>query len=148
MLDSAGRLIGVNTAIISESGSSAGVGFAVPADVVNRVVPRLIKDGKFPRPGIGIATVDEETSARLGIRGIVIAEVLPRSSAEGAGLEGLDRRSGWLGDVITEVNGRRVQSLAEFAAALEEAGIGSEVELTVMRNNRKRTVRLNVMDIS
>ncbi len=148
LLDSAGRLIGVNTAIISESGSSAGVGFAVPADVVNRVVPRLIKDGKFPRPGIGIATVDEETSARLGIRGIVIAEVLPGSSAEGAGLEGLDRRSGWLGDVITEVNGRRVQSLAEFAAALEEAGIGSEVELTVMRNNRKRTVRLSVMDIS
>lgn len=148
LLDSAGRLIGVNTAIVSGSGSSAGVGFAVPVDVVNRVVPRLIKDGKFPRPGIGIATVDEEASARLGLPGIVIAEVLPGSSAEGAGLEGLDRRSRRLGDVITEVNGRRVQSLAEFAAALEDAGIGSEVDLTVVRDGQDRSVKLKVMDIS
>ena len=66
LLDSAGRLIGVNTAILSGSGSSAGVGFAVPVDIVNQVVPRLIKDGKFPRPGIGIEIVNEETSARLG----------------------------------------------------------------------------------
>ncbi len=148
LLDSAGRLIGVNTAIVSGSGSSAGVGFAVPVDVVNRVVPRLIEDGKFPRPGIGIAIVDEETGARLGLRGIVIAAVLPGSSAEEAGLEGIDRRSGRLGDVITEVNRQRVQGLAEFSATLEKAGIGSEVELTVIRNDRKRAVRLNVMDIS
>ncbi|GMQ75341.1 MAG: trypsin-like peptidase domain-containing protein [Gammaproteobacteria bacterium] len=148
LLDSAGRLIGVNTAIVSRSGSSAGVGFAVPVDVVNRVVPRLIKDGKFPRPGIGIATLDEEISARLGLPGIVIAEVLSGSSAEGAGLQGLDRRSGRLGDVITAVNGWRVQSIAEFAAVLEEAGIGSKVELTVVRDKRARTVKLRVMDIS
>ncbi len=148
LLDSAGRLIGVNTAIVTGTGSSAGVGFAIPVDVVNRVVPQLVKEGKFPRPGIGIITVDERTSARLGLRGIVITEVLPGSSAAGAGLEGIDRRSGRLGDVITEVNGRRVQSLAEMAAALEQAGIGSEVTLTVIRNNRKRTVRLYVIDIS
>ncbi len=148
LLDSAGRLIGVNTAIISESGVSAGVGFAVPVDVVNRVVPRLIKDGKFPRPGIGIAIVDEETSARLGLPGIVIAEVFPSSAAAGAGLVGLDRRSGRLGDVITEVNGRPVQTIAEFAAALDEAGIGNEIDLTVLRNGRERTVRLRVTDIS
>ncbi len=148
LLDSAGRLIGINTAILSESGSSAGVGFAVPVDVVNRVVPRLIKDGKFPRPGIGIVIANEETSARLGRPGIIIAEVLPGSSAESAGLEGFDRRSGRLGDVITEVNGRRVRSITELAAALEEAGIGSEVELTVVRDTRERTVKLKVNDIS
>ena len=148
LLDSAGRLIGVNTAIISESGVSAGVGFAIPVDVVNRVVPRLIKDGKFPRPGIGIAIVDEETSARLGLPGIVITEVFPSSAAAGPGLVGLDRRSGRLGDVITEVNGRSVQTIAEFAAALDEAGIGNEIDLTVLRNGRERTVRLRVTDIS
>jgi len=148
LLDSAGRLIGVNTAIISRSGSSAGVGFAVPVDIVNRVVPGLIKDGKFPRPGIGIAILDEATSARLGLRGVVIADVLPGSSAEGAGLEAIDRRNNRLGDVIIEVNGQRIQGLTEFAAALEAAGIGGEIELTVMRDNKKRTVRLSVMDIS
>lgn len=148
LLDSAGRLVGVNTAIVSGSGSSAGVGFAVPVDVVNRVVPRLIKDGRFPRAGIGIALANEETSARLGLPGIVIAEVLPGSSAEEARLEGLNRRSGRLGDIITMVNGRRVRTIAEFAAALEEAGIGNEVELTVVRNNRERTVKLRVIDIS
>jgi 2-alkenal reductase len=148
LLDSAGRLVGVNTAIVSGSGSSAGVGFAVPVDVVNRVVPRLIADGKFPRPGIGIAIVDEETTARLGLRGIVIAEVQPGSSAERAGLRGLDRRSGQLGDIITEVNGQPVESLAEFATALEAAGIGNDVALTVVRENRTRQVDLRVMDIS
>jgi 2-alkenal reductase len=148
LLDSAGRLIGVNTAIISESGGSAGVGFAIPVDVVNRVVPRLIKDGKFPRPGIGIAIVDEETSARLGVAGIVISGVLSGSTAEGVSLVGLDRQTGRLGDVITEVNGRPVQTIAQFAAALEEAGIGNEIELTVVRGGRERTVTLKVMDIS
>jgi 2-alkenal reductase len=148
LLDSAGRLIGVNTAIISQTGVSAGVGFAVPVDVVNRVVPQLIRDGKVPRPGIGIAIVNEETSARLGLTGLVVAEVFPGSAAAGAGLAGLDRQSGRLGDVITEVNGRPVRSIAEFAAALEEAGIGNEVELTVVRDERERTVRLSVIDIS
>lgn len=148
LLDSAGRLIGVNTAIVSGSGASAGVGFAVPVDVVNRVVPRLIKDGKFPRPGIGIAIVNEETGARLGLPGIVIAEVLPGSSAARAGLVGLDRQNRRLGDIITEVNGQRVRGIAEFAAALEEAGIGSEVELTVIRDKRERTIKLKVVDIS
>lgn len=148
LLDSAGRLIGVNTAIVSESGGSTGVGFAVPVDVVNRVVPQLIKNGKFPRPGIGISAVDEETTARLGLSGIVIAEIQPGSSAEAAGLEGTDRRSGRLGDMIIAVNARQVRSIAELAALLEEAGIGNEVELTVVRANRARTVKLTVMDIS
>lgn len=148
LLDSAGRMIGVSTAILSRSGTSSGVGFAIPIDVVNQVVPRLIRDGKFPRPGIGIVIVNEETSARIGVAGIVIAEVFPGSSAAGADLKGVDRRRGQLGDVITEVNGRPVQTIAEFAAVLDEAGIGSEVELTVVRDSWERTVKLEVMDIS
>lgn len=148
LLDSAGRLIGVNTAIISESGSFAGVGFAIPVDIVNRVVPRLIRDGKVPRPGIGITVVDEATGARLGMPGLVIADVGPGLSAESAGLVGLDRQSRRVGDIITEVNGRPVRSIAQFAVALEKAGIGNEVKLTVVRDGRARTVTLEVMDIS
>lgn len=148
LLDSAGRLIGVNTAIVSGSGSSSGVGFAVPVDIVNQVVPRLIKDGKFPRPGIGVAILDEETSARLQLPGIIISEVFPGSSADDAGLVGVDRQNRRLGDVITAVNERPVRTIAEFSAALQQAGIGREVELTVVRDNRERSVTLSVMDIS
>ncbi|MFQ6004183.1 MAG: S1C family serine protease [Woeseia sp.] len=148
LLDSAGRLIGVNTAIISESGSSAGVGFAVPVDIVNRVVPQLIRDGKMPRPGIGVVIVAEETSARLGITGLVIAAVSPGSPAAVAGLQGLDPRTGQIPDVITRVNGVKVFSIAQLATALEAAGIGETVELTVLRGERRRKVTLRVIDIS
>jgi 2-alkenal reductase len=80
-------LIGVNTAIISGSGSSAGIGFAVPVDVVNKVVPQLIAKGKFPRPGIGIVVLDEEATASLGVVGVVIDRVMSDSEAQRAGLE-------------------------------------------------------------
>ena len=148
LLDSAGRLIGVNTAIISGSGSSAGIGFAIPVDIVNRVVPQLIREGKVPRPGIGISVADEETTARLGIAGLVIAGVLRDSAAERAGLVGFDTGAGRLGDVITHVNAKPVRTIAEFAAALQEAGIGNEVELTVLRDGRERSVTVTVIDIS
>jgi len=148
LLDSAGRLIGVNTAIISRSGGSAGVGFAVPVDIVNRVVPRLIKDGKYPRAGIGISIIDEETRARLDFPGVIIAKVAPRTSAEAAGLVGISPQTGRLGDIIVKAGGRPVQTVTELAAALEAAGIGNEIELTVIREGRERTIRLRVMDIS
>ncbi len=90
LIDSAGRLIGVNTAIISGSGNSAGIGFAVPVDVVNRVVPKLITNGKVPRPGIGIIVLDEEIAAGLGVLGVVIDRVAPGSEADSIGLQGID----------------------------------------------------------
>ncbi|NNL75123.1 MAG: trypsin-like serine protease [Desulfobacterales bacterium] len=93
LIDSAGRLIGVNTAIISESGSFAGIGFAVPVNVVNRVVPKLINNGKVPRPGIGITVLDEEVAAGLGMLGVVIDRVVPGSEAERVGLTGIDYRN-------------------------------------------------------
>ncbi|MFQ5954047.1 MAG: S1C family serine protease [Kiloniellales bacterium] len=148
LLDSAGRLIGVNTAIVSDSASSAGIGFAVPVDVVNQVVPRLIRDGKVPRPGIGILVAEPEIAARLGLDGIVIAEVLGGSAAAEAGLIGMDPRLERIGDVITQVDGRPVRTIAEFAAALAHAGIGNQVTLTVTRDGRRRDVRVTVADIS
>ncbi|MEQ8504362.1 MAG: trypsin-like peptidase domain-containing protein [Rhodospirillales bacterium] len=148
LLDSAGRLIGVNTAIISKSGGSSGVGFSVPVDIVNRVVPELIRTGKFPRPGIGIEIVDEQKIARMNIRGVVIARPLPGSEAARAGLRGIDQRNGRIGDIITHVDGRPVRNISEFAKALDALGIGTEMELTIIREGRERRLKIRVMDIS
>ncbi len=148
LLDSAGRLIGVNTAIISDTGASAGIGFAVPVDIVNRIVPRLISDGSVPRPGIGIVVLDEETTARLGANGLVIARVVPGSSADRAGLRAADFDGRTLGDVITQVNGVAVRTIAQFAAELARVGIGNRAELTVVNRGRARGVTVTVADIS
>jgi 2-alkenal reductase len=148
LLDSAGRLIGVNTAIISGSGASSGIGFAVPVDTVNRAVPALIRDGKVPIPGLGIAIASEEVGARLGFAGVLIEKVRPGSTAEKAGLRGTDRYARRLGDIITQVNGQPVASLAELATALEQHEIGSTVTLTILRDGQKLQVLVGVMDIS
>jgi 2-alkenal reductase len=147
LLDSAGRLIGVNTAILSPSGTSAGVGFAVPVDVVNEIVPQLIRQGYAPRAGIGIAALDEATAAGLGAPGVVVAEVVPGSAADRAGLRGIDQAAGTLGDVITHVGGRPVRSVVELSHTLAAAGIGSEVVLTVLRDGREISVPVEVVDI-
>jgi len=148
LLDSAGRLIGVNTAIISGSGSSAGIGFAVPVDVVNGIVPQVIAKGKAARPGIGISTAPEELAARLGVDGIVIVDVFPGGSAAKAGLRGIDRGAGTIGDVITHVDGKPVRTIAELAEELHRIGIGNPVTLTILRGGETVTVEVSVIDIS
>jgi 2-alkenal reductase len=148
LLDSAGRLIGVTTAILSETGSFAGVGFAVPVDVVNRIVPGLIRDGRVPRPGIGIMAAPEEATARMGVSGVVVAQVQPGSSAAQAGLQGINRASGALGDVITHVEGKPVRTIAELASQLDRVGVGKSAQLTVQRDGRSRTVAVGVVDIA
>ena len=147
LVDSAGRLIGVNTAIISGSGASAGIGFAVPVDVVNRIVPQLIKNGRVPRPGIGITVLPEEIAARLGVNGLIIADVFPGTSAAKAGLQGVVNGQR-IGDVVTQVNSVPVKTLAEFATELRKVGIGNKVDLTIERNSVLRRVVVEVMDIS
>jgi 2-alkenal reductase len=148
LIDSAGRLIGVNTAIISGSGSSAGIGFAVPADVVNQVVPVLITKGKVPRPGIGIAILDDETTAGLGVVGVVIDRVVPGSSSERAGLQGIDYHNRILGDIILSVDGQQVTNIGEFVRRLQKYQIGETVRLTVKRGDQVRDVDVTIMDIS
>lgn len=149
LLDSAGRLIGVNTAIISGTNSFSGIGFAVPVDIVNRIVPALIRDGKVPRPGIGITVLDEQQALRLGVDdGLIIDRVLPGSAAAQAGLSGLDRGRAALGDIIVAVNGEPVSTIAEFSRALGKVGIGKTARLTVRRNGQSREVNVRVMDIS
>ena len=148
LLDSAGRLIGVNTAIRSASGSSSGVGFAIPVDLVNRVVPALISRGVAPMPGIGISPVRPDWVARAGIAGVVIADVARNSPAAEAGLRPFNRRSGELGDVIVGVNGRPVATLANFVAELDRVGIGNTAELGVRRGDTERKVRVRVIDLT
>ncbi|MBL8386441.1 MAG: trypsin-like peptidase domain-containing protein, partial [Burkholderiales bacterium] len=147
LIDSAGRLVGVNTAIRSASGSSSGVGFAIPVDLVNRVVPALIARGRAPLPGIGIVPVRPDLVARAGISGVVVGDVLRGSPAAEAGIVPLDRRSGALGDVITAVNGRRVETLSSFVSELDRVGIDNLAEITVVRGDRERRVRVKVVDL-
>jgi 2-alkenal reductase len=148
LIDSSGLLIGVNTAIISESGGSAGIGFAVPVDVVNEVVPQLIARGKFPRPGIGIVALDDEIAASLGMVGVVIDRVIPNSEAEQVGLEGIDYQRRILGDVIVEVEGEPVTNLNDFIRILQTFEIGDTVTLSVRRRDMVRKVVVTIMDIS
>ncbi len=147
LLDSAGRLIGVNTAIYSPSGASAGIGFAIPVDVVNRVVPQLIATGRVPTPGIGIVPGNEATAARLGIEGVVVLRTLPGGAAARAGLRPVDPRTGELGDVIVAVNGRPVRRINDLTAALANANVGDKAEVVVDRGGRQATVAVEVEDV-
>jgi 2-alkenal reductase len=147
LVDTAGRLIGVNTAIVSPAGASAGIGFAIPVDTVNRIVPALIREGRAPLPGIGIVAIPDEIAARAGIRGVVIRAVRAGSSAAEAGLAGLDAR-GQLGDLIVGVGGKPVTTFADLSLALDEIGIGKEARLAVVRDGRRRDVTVLVQDIN
>lgn len=146
LLDSAGRLIGVTTAIISPSGSNAGIGFAIPVDTVNRVVPELIKKGRVPTPGIGIVAANEAAATRFGMEGVVVVRVVPGSPAAQAGLQGIEP-GGEVGDVIVSANGRPARRLSDLTDQLEAVGVGQEIELSVKRRNQPMTVRVKVEDI-
>ncbi len=148
LLDSAGRLIGVNTAILSPSGTSAGIGFAIPVDIVNRVVPELISKGRVPIPGIGIVSASESATTRLGAEGIVIVRVVPGSPADRAGLRGVDPRMGTIGDVIVEAGGEPLKQFSDLTDILEKTKIGSTIDLTVNRDGARRNVAVGVVDIS
>ena len=148
LIDSAGRLIGVNTAILSRTGSSSGIGFAVPVDTVNQIVPQIIQRGRPARPGIGISAAPEEYAAQLGVVGVIIVNVMPGGPADRAGLEGIRRDRRTLGDVIVAVDGEPTRTVGALADALERAGIGNTARLSVMRNGRVREIDVTIADIS
>jgi 2-alkenal reductase len=147
LLDSAGRLIGVNTAIISPSGSSAGIGFAIPVDIVNRVVPELIKSGRVPTPGIGIVAASEAVSTRLGIEGVIIVRTAPGSPAERAGIRGVDFGSGALGDVIVQADGKPVHRLSDLTDQIEQIGAGKSIRISLKRGSQTRDINIDIVDI-
>jgi S1-C subfamily serine protease len=143
LLDSAGRLIGINTAIYSPSGASAGIGFAVPVDTVNRVVPQLIRHGKYIRPALGIE-IDEDINRRLTrlleVEGVVVLRVVPGSAAAAAGLRGVRvARDGTVtaGDIIVALEGKPVESVGKLLARLDDYKVGDTVKLTVLRDGKR-----------
>ena len=135
LLDSAGRLIGVNTAIFSPSGTYAGIGFAVPVDTVNQVVPQIIQHGRIVKPGIGATLADERLARRLGIEGVLIINIEQNSPAEKAGLQPTAQYKGQiiLGDIITEVENVKVFSYDDLRREIERHSINSEIKLTILR---------------
>jgi 2-alkenal reductase len=148
LLDSAGRLIGVNTAIFSPSGSNAGIGFSIPVDVVNRVVPELIRNGHVPIPGVGIVLGDEAAATRLGIQGVIVVRTLPGLPAARAGLHGVDTTAGRLGDVIVAVNEKPVRQLADLLDQIDQVGVGGKITLTIDRGGNQTKMTLDVVDVS
>ena len=142
LLDSAGRLIGINTAIYSPSGASAGIGFAVPVDTVNRVVPQLISRGKYIRPALGI-TVDgkfnDRLTSMLDVKGIVILGVSRGSAAEAAGLKGAVISPGGEivpKDIIIAIDDKPVTTVEKLLNRLDEYRVGDTIKITILRDGQ------------
>ena len=143
LLDSQGRLVGVNTAIYSPSGAYAGIGFAIPVDTVRRVVPQLIEYGKLIRPGLKVELAPDSLSRRLDLSGVLVLNIDARSSAADAGLLPTMRdRYGRvaLGDVIVAVDGEPVKSSNDVLDQFEKHQIGDRVTLTVLRDDEQKQI--------
>jgi S1-C subfamily serine protease len=150
LLDSAGRLIGVNTAIYSPSGSSAGIGFAVPVDTVNRVAPQLISHGRVIRPGLGVRIADDSTARRLGVKGVLVMQIDKGSAAETAGLRGTQRDASgrvMLGDVIVSIGANTVASSDDLLNVLDKYQVNETVRVTVLRDGNRMTVPVTLQAV-
>ncbi len=148
LLDSAGRLVGMNTAILSPTGGSVGIGFAIPVDEINRVVPQLIKHGKVVQPYLGVKIAADQLARRLGVsEGALIQNVEPGSPAAKAGLRGTSRGANQriqLGDVILAIDGKAVESGKDLNQVLARHQPGDEVRLTIERNEERTEVRVTL----
>jgi S1-C subfamily serine protease len=147
LLDSAGLLIGVNTAIYSPSGSSAGIGFAIPVDDVNRVVPQLIRHGKVVRPGLGISVASDQAARQWGVNGVLVVRVVSGSAAEKAGLRSTSRDDNGqvvLGDVITAVDGKPVKKTNELFEALGKHKVGDTVTIDLQRDGEPVQIKVTL----
>ncbi|WP_292993257.1 trypsin-like peptidase domain-containing protein [Nitrosomonas sp.] len=143
LLDSAGRLIGINTAIYSPSGASAGIGFSVPVDTVNRVVPQIISRGKYIRPAMGI-TVDSKLNIRLTqhlkVTGVVILSISPGSAADTAGLQGATitpEGNIIANDIIVALENKPIDSVDKLLARIDSYKVGDTIKITVLRRGEK-----------
>ena len=146
LLDSAGRLIGVNTAIYSPSGASSGIGFAVPVGEVNRVVPQIISKGKVLRPGLGVTLANRSLTGDLGLEGVLVLKVVSGSAAEQAGLRGTSQVGDGLvlGDIILAVNGRKVTDYDSLRDEIERYEVGASVLLTLQRDEATAEVSVQL----
>ena len=150
LLDTTGRLIGVNTAIYSPTGAYAGVGFAVPVGTIRRVVPQLIDHGRVIRPGLGIRVAEDHVLQRQGIEGVLIVAVAPGSAAAKAGLRGVRTNvmgRVQLGDVIVGVEDVPVRDRKDLYRTLDQRTVGDTVTLTLLRDGARRSVQVQLQAI-
>jgi len=150
LIDSSGRLIGINAMIYSPSGAYAGVGFAVPVDTVNRVVPKLIANGDYERPTIGISALDQISRRLLqgaNYMGIVVLQVVTGSPADRAGVKPAQSNGGRrviVGDVIVAIDGKPVKSVNEYVSALDKHEAGDKITLTLRHGQDTRDVTVTL----
>jgi len=148
LLDSQGQLIGMNTMIFSRSGSSAGIGFAVPVSTIARVVPQIVKNGRADQVGIGV-NIDPlgRLERRYGIRGVVVLQVAPGGPAARAGLVGIEqtRRGLTLGDVLVAVGDKKVADYDDLYNALDEHKPGDRVTVRVQRGDKLLDIQVDVV---
>ncbi|MGZ3787967.1 MAG: S1C family serine protease [Bacteriovorax sp.] len=153
LLDSQGKLIGINTMIFNGAGASAsaGLGFAIPVDIVKTIVPQLIKYGKVIRPGLGVAILEEYYAARFGLReGVMVKYVDPKGPSGKAGLRGISRnRLGeyYIGDIIVGIDNNPVKSYDDLYSVIDKYKIGDVVKLKYIRDNKERTVSIPLVQI-
>lgn len=150
LLNSAGELVGMNTMIVSPSGASSGLGFAVPVDIIRKIVPQIISFGKVTRPGIGISFLRDEVARRAGVEGAVILDVPRGSRAYELGLRGLGRdRFGrlYIRDVITGIDAMTIKSYDDLYNALDHYQVGDVVTLTVERDGQRRQVKIRLVEV-
>ncbi len=145
LLNSAGELIGVNTAIYSPSGTSVGIGFAIPINTVKKTIPELIENGRLVRPVLGIEVAPEHWAQRNGIKGVPVLRASPGGPARAAGLKGITRNQ-WgatvLGDIIIGIDDQVIETYDDLLTALETHKPGDRVELNFVRDGRIQTTKL------
>lgn len=137
LLNSSGELVGVNTAIYSPSGASAGIGFAIPVNTVRDLIPQLLEYGKLYRPVLGIESLTDYWARRLGVKGIAVLSVEPGLPAAEAGMVGMredSRGKIHLGDVIIAINDATVTNEDSLLTALEQYSPGDAVKITTLRD--------------
>jgi len=147
LLDSSGRLIGVNTAIYSPSGASVGIGFAIPVDTVNRVIPELIGYGKIIRPGLGVQVAEDQLARELGLKGVLVVDAAPKGAAAKAGIRPTQRDVQGrvrLGDVIAAIDGKKIESVNDLFLILEQYKVGETVTVTVLRDGNRQQVKVTL----
>jgi putative serine protease PepD len=154
LLDSHGRMIGINSQILSPSGASAGVGFAVPVNIAKRIVPQLIRSGEVRRPKLGITTREV---ARLRGRielpvsdGLLVWEVAPGGAAANAGLRGLTQTENGdveIGDIIVGMDGEKLDNSDDLYRLLDKHQIGDVAQVQILRNGRRTTVPVRLIDV-
>jgi S1-C subfamily serine protease len=153
LLDSQGKLIGINTMIFNAGGSqaSAGLGFAIPVNIIKDVVPQLIQYGRVNRPGLGVAVLEDYYAARFGItEGVMVKFVDPKSPASKAGLQGItrDRRGQYyLGDIIVGINNERIKTYDDLYENVNKFKIGDKVKVKIIRDGKEKTVDLALTQV-